>query len=243
VPAHRPLVPAWCSVGCRGGFGGLIMMNDGISAGQTAETSQTASGRVDDRVRLRIGAATLLVGGLIFLIGVARPVVTDWANSYDNKAERLAIAQAHADEFRFGWITMGIGQIAMGLGVGLLLFAMARLFAGRRAVIADVFAVVAVAGGLIGGLGRAVGVLVDFDRAAGVNGLEGYLGAIGLSLGFVACGLLTWRGPLPRWAGVAFAVAGAIAAITFPAVYMFAALAYGALGLVWFRRGRSVSVG
>jgi hypothetical protein len=220
-----------------------MMVDHEPREGQVEVASTKAPQGGDDRVRLRVGAATLLLGGLIFFVGVARPVVTDWADAYDDKVERLAIARANPGEFRFAWITMGIGQFAMGLGAGLLLLAMARLFPGRRAAIARVFAGVAVAGGLIVGSGRAVGVLVDFDRAAGVKGLEGYLGSIGLSVGFVACGLLTWRGPLPRWAGVVFAAAGAIAAVTFPAVYMTAAVAYGLLGLVWFRRGRSVFVG
>ncbi len=207
---------------------------------EATSTPTTAAG--GHRVRLRIGSATLLLGGLIFLLGVSRPVITDWANAWDDKDAQLAIARADSGNFRFGMVTMGIGFVVMGVGAGLLLLAMARLFSGRRAKTASVSAAIAVAGGLTVGLGRAIVALVDIDKSAVDRGLVGILGTTGLSLGFIACGLLTWRGPLPKWAGVVFALAGLVAAPTIPAVFMFAAIAYGLLGVVYTRRSRNVTV-
>jgi hypothetical protein len=44
----------------------------------------------------------LLLGGLIFLAGVSRPVVGDWADAFDDEAKRIAIAKADADQFTVG---------------------------------------------------------------------------------------------------------------------------------------------
>lgn len=208
----------------------------------TEATSTPTTGEDVHRVRLRIGSATLLLGGLIFLLGVSRPVITDWANAWDDKTAQLAIARADSGNFRFGMVTMGIGHAVMGIGAALLLVAMARVFSGRRVTAAYVGAALAIAGGLTVGLGRAIVALVDIDKSATDRGWVGIVGTAGLSLGFIACGVLTWRGPMPKWAGVVFAVAGLIAAPTPPAVFMFAAIAYGLLGIVYLRRGRDVTV-
>jgi len=101
----------------------------------TNVTSRSAPATDDRRVRLRIGSATLLLGGLLFLLGVSRPVITDWANAWDDKTAQIAIARSDPGNFRFGMVTMGIGDAVMGIGAGLLLLAMARLFSGRRATI------------------------------------------------------------------------------------------------------------
>jgi len=208
----------------------------------TASSEIARTDHEQERVRFRLSATILLLGGLVFLLGVSRPVVQTWAENWDDEAARIALAQAESGEFRFGFVTMGIGFVVMGLGTALMLRAMSNVLTERRASVARIAWIVALLGGLVLGLGRAITTMVDLDAAARGDGIDGVLGTIGLSLGIVACGLLTWRGPMPRWVGVAFALAGLSAAPTIPAVYMFAAICFGLFGIVYFRPGRSVSV-
>jgi hypothetical protein len=114
-----------------------------------------------------------------------------------------------------------------------------RLETGRRATAAVVLGLLAAIGGFGPGLVRIIGPLVDVEQAAGESATIdlAYLpGAIAMSLGFFGLGILTWRGPAPRWAGLVLAFTGVAAAVTFPAWYMFGALAFGMVGVVHFRR-------
>jgi hypothetical protein len=54
-------------------------------------------------------------------------------------------------------------------------------------------------------------------------------------MGFVGFGILTWRGPAPRSAGILLAVTGIAAAVSIPAWYMLGALVFGLVGVVHFR--------
>ena len=196
-----------------------------------------AAGKV--RGSLRGAAGVLLVGGLVFFAGVSRPVVSDWADAFDDEARRIAIAKADADQFTVGFVLMGVGFIVMGIGLGLWGRTVARLETGRRATAAVVLGVLAAIGGFGPGLVRVSGPLVDVEQAAGESGAIdlAYLpGAFALALGFFGLGVLTWRGPAPRWAGLVLAFAGVAAAVTFPAWYMFGALVFGMVGVVHFRR-------
>jgi len=177
--------------------------------------------------------------GLIFFAGVSRPVVSDWADAFDDEARRIAIAKADADQFTVGFVLMGVGFIVMGIGLGLWGRAVTRLETGRRATAAVGFGLLAAIGGFGPGLVRIIGPLVDVEQAAGESGAIdlAYLpGAIALSLGFFGLGILTWQGPAPRWAGLILAFTGVAAAVTFPAWYMFGALVFGMVGVVHFRR-------
>jgi hypothetical protein len=191
------------------------------------------------RGSLRAAAAVLLLGGLIFFAGVSRPVVGDWAAAIDDEAKRIAIARAHADQFRVGFVLMGVGFIVMGIALGLWGRAVARLETGRRATAAIVLGATAAIGGLGPGLVRVIAPLVDVEQAAGDGGAldAAFLpGAWALALGFVGFGILTWRGPAPRWAGIILAITGVAAAVTFPAWYMLGALVFGLVGVAHFRR-------
>ena len=191
------------------------------------------------RGSLRAAAGVLLLGGLIFLAGVSRPVVSDWADAFDEEARRIAIAKADADQFTVGFVLMGVGFIVMGIGLGLWGTAVTRLETGRRATAAVVFGLLAAIGGFGPGLVRIIGPLVDVEQAAGESGAidVAFLpGAVALSLGFVGLGILTWRGPAPRWAGLLLAFTGVAAVVSFPAWYMFGALVFGMVGVLHFRR-------
>jgi hypothetical protein len=191
------------------------------------------------RGSLRAAAGAMLLGGLIFFAGVSRPVVRDWAAAFDDEAKRIAIAKADADQFTVGFALMGVGFIVIGIALGLWGRAVTRLETGRRATAAIVLALASAIGGFGPGLVRIITPLVDVEQAAGESGtlnVAYVLGAVALTLGFVGFGILTWRGPAPRWAGVLLALTGVAAAVTFPAWYMLGALVFGLVGLVHFRR-------
>jgi hypothetical protein len=191
------------------------------------------------RGSLRAAAGVLLLGGLIFFAGVSRPVVGDWAEAFDDEAKRISIAKADADQFRVGFALMGVGFIVMGLALGLWGRAVTRLETGRRATAAVALGLTAAIGGFGPALVRVIDPLIDVEQAANESGAlnVAYLpGALALSLGFVGFGILTWRGPAPRWAGILLALTGLLAAVTFPAWYMFGALVFGLVGVAHFRR-------
>ena len=212
-------------------------------ARKTTEADRPSSGPPVDtqtaRGSLRAAAGLLLLGGLIFFAGVSRPVVGDWAAAFADVAKRIAVAKADADQFRVGFALMGSGFIVMGIALGLWGRAVTRLETGRRATAATVLGLLAAIGGFGPGLVRVIGPLVDIEQAAGESGALNVvyqLGAYALALGFVGFGILTWRGPAPRWAGVLLALTGVAAAVTFPAWYMLGALVFGLVGVVHFRR-------
>jgi hypothetical protein len=212
-------------------------------ARKTAGADLPSSGPAVDigtvRGWLRVATGVLLLGGLIFFAGVSRPVVGDWAEAVDDEANAIAIAKAHADQFTVGFVLMGIGFILMGIALGLWGREVTRLEKGRRATATVVLGLVAAIGGSGLGLVRVITPLVDVEPAAGDGGALNlvYLpGSFGLALGFVGFGILTWRGPAPRWAGILLALTGAAAAVTFPAWYMLGALVFGLVGVVHFRR-------
>jgi len=209
----------------------------------TTGADRPSSGPPDDartaRGSLRAAAGVLLLGGLIFFAGVSRPVVGDWAEAFDDEAKRIAIAKADADQFTVGFVLMGVGFIVMGIALGLWGRAVARLETGRRAIAAVVLGLVAAIGGFGPGLVRVITPLVDVEDAAGETGglnVAFLAGALALTVGFVGLGILTWRGPAPRWAGILLALTGVAAVVTFPAWYMLGALAFGLVGVLHFRR-------
>jgi MFS family permease len=192
------------------------------------------------RGALRAAAAALLIGGLIFFAGVSRPVVGDWAEAFDDEAKRIAIAEANEGQFTLGWTLMGLGFILMGIALGLWGRAVARLETRRRALAAILLGTAAAIGGFGPGLVRVITPFVDLERAAGDGGWLSaafMAGAVALSLGFIGFGILTWRGPAPKWAGILLALTGAAAAVTIPAWYMAGALVFGLVGVVHFRPG------
>ena len=133
----------------------------------TSVTTASPTDRRDaDRQRLRAAGLVLLLGGLLFLAGVSRPVVTDWASAWDDPDTQLLLAQGAPGEFTLGFVLMGFGSAVMGIGAGLLLRAMRPLFTGRKAELAKIFAWVAIAGGLIVGGHRAVLAIVDYEAMA-----------------------------------------------------------------------------
>ena len=163
----------------------------------------------------------------------------DWAEAFDDEAKRIAIAKADADQFTVGFALMGVGFIVMGIALGLWGRAVTRLETGRRATAAVVLGLTAAIGGFGPGLVRVITPLVDVEQAAGESAALNlaYLpGALALALGFVGFGILTWRGPALRWAGILLAFTGVAAAVTFPAWYMLGALVFGLVGVVRFRR-------
>jgi hypothetical protein len=190
------------------------------------------------RGSLRAAAGVMLLGGLIFFAGVSRPVVGDWAAATD-EAKRIAIAKAAADQFTVGFALMGVGFIVMGVALGLWGRAVTRLETGRRANAAVILGLTAAIGGFELGLIRIITPLVDVEQAAGESGglnVAYLVGAFALTVGFVAFGVMTWRGPAPRWAGTLLALTGVAALLTFPAWYMLGALVFGLVGVVHFRR-------
>jgi len=194
------------------------------------------------RRSLRAAAGVVLLGGLSFFAGVSRPVVTEWANAVDAKADKarlIAIALGNASEFTLAWTLMGIGFILMGIGLGLWGWTVARLETGGRAVAARVLGVTAAIGGFGSGLVRVIIPFVDLERAAvsgGALDAVWLVGALGLSIGFIGLGVLTWRGPAPRWLGIFLALMGLAGLVTFPAWYMLGALVFGLVGVIHFRR-------
>jgi lysylphosphatidylglycerol synthetase-like protein (DUF2156 family) len=191
------------------------------------------------RGSLRAAAGVLLLGGLIFFAGVSRPVVGDWAGAVDDEAKAIAIAKADADQFTVAFVLMGVGFIVMGIALGLWGRAVTGVETGRRATAAVVLGLTAVIGGFVPGLVRVITPLVDVAQAAGDSAtlnIAFLIGAYALALGFVGFGILTWRGPAPRWAGIVLALTGVAAAVTFPAWYMLGALVFGLVGVVHFRR-------
>lgn len=212
-------------------------------ARKTTGADRPSSARAVDtgtvRGSLRAAAGVLLLGGLVFFAGVSQPVVGDWAEAVDDEAKAIAIAKADADQFTLAFFLMGVGFIVMGIALGLWGRAVTRLETGRRTTAAVVLGLTAAIGGFGPGLVRIIAPIVDIKQAAGDSGaLEvAYLpGAYALALGFVGLGILTWRGPAPRWAGILLAVCGVAAAVTFPAWYMLGALVFGLVGVVHFRR-------
>jgi hypothetical protein len=212
-------------------------------ARKTPEADRPSSGPPVDagtaRGSLRTAAGVLLIGGLIFFACVSRPVVGYWAEAVDNEANAIAIAKSDADQFTVAFALMGVGFLVMGIALGLWGRAVTRLETGRRATAAVVLGLTAAVGGLGSGLVRVITPLVDVEQAAGESGalnVAYLLGAYALALAFVGFGILTWRGPAPRWAGILLALTGVAAAVTFPAWYMLGALVFGLVGVVHFRR-------
>jgi len=185
----------------------------------------------------------VLLGGLTFFAGVSRPVVTEWANAVDAKADKarlIAIALGNPSEFTLAWTLMGIGFILIGLGLGLWGWTVARLKTGGRAVAARVLGVTAAIGGFGSGLLRVIIPFVDLERAAVGDSTLNIVfvpGALSLSLGYIGLGVLTWRGPAPRWVGIVLALIGLVAVVVpIPAWYMLGALVFGLVGVIHFRR-------
>jgi vacuolar-type H+-ATPase subunit I/STV1 len=212
-------------------------------AGKTTGADRPSSGPPVDagtaRGSLRAAAGVLLLGGLIFFAGVSRPVVGEWAEAFDDEAKRISIAKADADQFTVAFVLMGVGFIVMGIALGLWGRAVTGVETGRRVTAAVVLGLTAVIGGFGPGLVRVITPLVDVERAAGDSGalnVAFLIGAYALALGFVGFGILTWRGPAPRWAGILLALTGVAAAVTFPAWYMLGAIVFGLVGVVHFRR-------
>jgi uncharacterized membrane protein YidH (DUF202 family) len=213
-------------------------------------THETTTGRVASsdaparavavQASLRAAAGALLLGGLVFLAGVSRPVVGDWADAAQDEATRIALAQAQAGQFKLGFVLMGVGFIIIGLAVGMWDRAVARLQTGQGATVARVAGMVAAIGGFGPGLVRIVLPLVDLERAAQESGWVSTvfaLGSVALTLGFIITGILNWRGPAPRWAGIVFALLGLAGTVIFPAFFMFGAIFFGLVGVIRFRRG------
>jgi len=195
------------------------------------------------RRSLRAAAGVVLLGGLTFFAGVSRPVVTEWANAVDAKADKarlIAIALGNPSEFTLAWTLMGIGFILIGLGLGLWGWTVARLKTGGRAVAARVLGVTAAIGGFGSGLLRVIIPFVDLERAAVGDSTLNIVfvpGALSLSLGYIGLGVLTWRGPAPRWVGIVLALIGLVAVVVpIPAWYMLGALVFGLVGVIHFRR-------
>ena len=195
------------------------------------------------RRSLRAAAGVVLLGGLSFFAGVSRPVVTEWANAVDAKADKarlIAIALGNTSEFTLAWVLMGIGFILIGIGLGLWGWNVARLETRRLAVVARVLAVVVTIGGLGLGLVRAIIPFVSLERAAAgdqVLDTVGLVGSTSLWIGFIGFGILTWRGPAPRWLSVFLALTGlAFALLPIPAWFMLDALVFGLVGVIHFRR-------
>jgi hypothetical protein len=195
------------------------------------------------RRSLRAAAGVVLLGGLSFFAGVSRPVVTEWANAVDAKADKarlIAIALGNTSEFTLAWVLMGIGFILIGIGLGLWGWNVARLETRRLAVVARVLAVVVTIGGVGLGLVRAIIPFVSLERAAvGDQVLDtvGLVGSTSLWIGFIGFGILTWRGPAPRWLSVFLALTGlAFALLPIPAWFMLDALVFGLVGVIHFRR-------
>ena len=209
------------------------MVEQSVAGTQAAATAP--HGAV--RKRLRLAGLVLLVGGIVFFVGVSRPVVTEWAGAWDDPDAQLAFARAASGEFTLGFVLMGLGYAVMGIGAGLLLLSMQPLFTAQKAQITAMLGWAAISGGLIVGGHRAILALVDYEAMAADRSLIGVVGTLGLGLGFIGCGLITWRGPIWRWPSLVFALSGLIGMVTIPAVFMFAALAYGVLVIVQFRRG------
>jgi hypothetical protein len=224
--------------GVRGSFAPLRRCRGEQAHGSRPAVRRPADARAS-RVRLRAAAGVVLLGGLIFFAGVSRPVVGDWADAFEDEAQRIAVAKADRDQFTVGFVLMGVGFILMGIGLGLWGWALTRLETGRRASAAVVFGLAAAIGGFGQGLVRVIVPLIDVEDAAGESGAVDVAflpGAIALSLGFVGFGILTWRGPAPRWAGIVLALTGVAAVVTFPAWYLLGAAVFGLVGVVHFRR-------
>jgi vacuolar-type H+-ATPase subunit I/STV1 len=177
-------------------------------ARKTTGADRPSSGQPVDagtaRGSLRAAAGVLLHGGLIFYAGVSRPVVGDWAEAFEDEAERISIAKADANQFTVAFVLMGVGFIVMGIALGRWGRAVTGVDTGRRATAAVVLGLTAAIGGFGPGLVRVITPLVDVEQAAGDSGalnVAFLIGAYALALGFVGFGILTWRGPAPRWAG------------------------------------------
>lgn len=195
------------------------------------------------RRSLRAAAGVLLLGGLMFFAGVSRPVVTDWALATDgkkDKAEIIAIALGRASEFTLAWVLMGIGFMLIGVGLGLWGWAVARLETRGIAVAARVLGVIAAIGGVGTGLLRVIIPFVSIEQAAVTDGTltaVAVVGHLSLSIGFIGFGILTWRGPAPRWLGIVLALIGLAALVLpIPAWDMLGALVFGLVGAIHFRR-------
>lgn len=188
------------------------------------------------RPRVRASGLVLLSGGLVFLAGVSRPVVTDWAGAWESPARQLDIARGAREEFILGFVLMGLGYAVMGVGAAMMLWALAPGASARKARVEQVFGWVSLLGGLAVGGERTVQAIVDIEAAAvNQNSVLGLLGTLGLGLGFAACGLVNLSGPVWRWPSLVFAALGLLAMPTIPAVFMFAAIGYGLWVLVQFR--------
>jgi hypothetical protein len=217
------------------------MVRENSAAARPSNAAPIDPGTV--RGSLRLAAGVVLLGGLSFFAGVSRPVVTEWANAVDaraDKARQIAIAVGNASEFTLAWVLMGIGFILIGIGLGLWGWNVARLETRRLAVVARVLAVVVTIGGLGLGLVRAIIPFVSLERAAvGDQVLDtvGLVGSTSLWIGFIGFGILTWRGPAPRWLSVFLALTGlAFALLPIPAWFMLDALVFGLVGVIHFRR-------
>jgi len=211
---------------------------------ENSAASRPSSGASSDpdtaRRFLRAAAGVELLGGLSFFAGVSRPVVFEMFALTADRAHKIAIAMGNPSEVTLAWALMGIGFILMGLGLGLWGWTAARLETGRRAVATRVIGVTAAIGGFGPGLVRLVTPFVSLEQAAVEEGaLKVFfgVGSLGLLVGFIGLGVLTWRGPAPRWLGVFLALMGLLGAVTLiPAWWMIGALVFGLVGVIHFRR-------
>jgi len=192
------------------------------------------------RRSLRAAAGVLLLGGLSFLAALSRPIVFEVFALTADREHKIALAVGNVSEVRLAWTLMGISFILMGLGLGLWGWTAARLETGGRAVASRVIGVVAAIGGFGPGLVRIITPFVSLEQAAvedgALNVVKG-VGLLGLCIGFIGLGVLTWRGPAPRWVGIFLAVMGlAVIPTAIPAWYMLGALVFGLVGVIHFRR-------
>ena len=215
------------------------MVRDNFAVARPSSGAPVDPGTV--RGSLRAAAGIVLLGGLTLGAGIFRPITFEMFALTADRAHKIAIAVSKPSEFTVAWALMGIGFILIGLGLGLWSWNAARLESGRRAVVSRVLAVIVAIGGLTWGLVRLVTPFVSLEQAAAEEGALQILiavGALGLIIGFVGLGVLTWRGPAPRWVGVFLALMGLLVIPgAIPAWLIFGALVFGLVGVIHFRRG------
>jgi hypothetical protein len=179
----------------------------------------------------RRGVAVILAGAAVFfaaLVGLAR--FRDFlAGSEDTtlpddalRAARLEVLADDRGQVLAGFILVGVGELLLGVGMWILLTAVARAESGWRAVVTSASAWSCLAGGALSLLlqvwppmwtGEDTGI-----AAIGFSGIT----AVGLPIAFALIGLgflgasaaILTSGTWPRWTGAVLAVTGVLPFIT-----------------------------
>ena len=170
---------------------------------------------------------------------IMNPLVIDYFDA-ESDAARLEHVESNLGALRLVFTGIGITEVALGFAVWLWGRKVAEQTRGRRADVANAFAWVALAGGIVALITRLSAWIDDAEQFANDDLstwdiATGLVGWGGFSLAFIVFGYLMIRGAMPTWLGVVWIICGVMFWVgILPLWFFVGALVFGIRGLIRF---------